>query len=248
MKKKIIIFIVFIIVIILGLFVGNQLLNFSKYNYAATDHYKKFMNGLENIKTVNLKKQVLSENEYYRFGNIKMKNDFQNFKKENFDDKTGFDTDNFEKLILSDKNGKTLASVWIGTNGSRVKNLINYSDSYYKENSIVTKNDIINFFRENNINNDIDLFKFLKTQKDIHINIFNNIHTMKNNYIIKFIISELPTFDSLTLMDDGYIINDDKVNEINFIKGNTNYFITVYNFGYFPNNYIDDFIKTIVIE
>lgn len=248
MKKKIIISIVSIILIVVSLYFCNQYLNLKKYDSDTTEHYNELMDGLNNIKTIELKKEILPESEYYKFGNIKIKNDFKNFKKEKFDDKHGFVSSNFEKLMLTDKNGKTLASVWIGTTDSRVKTLLNYENSYYDEISM-NKKDIVNFFEKNNITNDIELFKYLKLNKDNKINIFTDSYKMKNNYIMKYIVSELPTFKNLTLIDDnGYMLSGDKFNEINFIKGGTNYFITIFNFNYFPDDYIDTLLNTLVIE
>lgn len=246
MKKKIIISIVSIILIVVSLYFCNQYLNFKKYDrYGVTkETYENFINALNNEKTKNIIPQKLPENEYLKFGNIKIKNDFKDFKNDQ-----GFTTKNNTRYMLRDKDGNFLAALSLGTTESRVETISNLSESYYKENSVITKKDVINFFKENNITNDIELFKFLKNQKNIQSNIFTNIHKIKNNYIISFIVTFMPEINEIIYINDnGYILNSDFCSEVNIIDGNKKYYLVFYQKDYFSDEYINNIINTLVIE
>ena len=102
--------------------------------------------------------------DYLEHDGIKIRNDFQNFE-EKVENNTYF-------RILKDENGKTKAALFIGTDLTWMDYLKAEELTYFNIDSKKTSSEErINFLKENNITNDLDLFKFLSQQEKV-----KNIH------------------------------------------------------------------------
>ena len=110
---------------------------------------------------------------------------------------------------------------------------------------------------ENNVNNDIELFNYLSKTKNTKNNIFTPVKTMKTNFILEFIASQLPVTSSTTLINgnyEGYIFNIEKENgstvkEVRLLYNDKTYVITFTNVDkeYFTNSYINELLNSIVL-
>lgn len=97
-----------------------------------------------------------------------------------------------------------------------------------------TEENVKVFLNKNEINNDIDLIKYIKDNYYLKNNIFTCSKNMRNNYIINsFIQVAFPTFKSITLIDgdvNGYIIDIDStisVKEIHLLYKENQYIIVL---------------------
>ena len=106
--------------------------------------------------------------------------------------------------------------------------------------------------KKHNINNDIDLIKYLSNRKILKPNIFTSVKQMKDDYFFNYLIMlEFPKVYQIKLIEgiyNGYILDcGDGVFEVNVIKDNKTYYFVFMGKDY-TFNYIEDFLNTLVIE
>lgn len=249
MKKKYIFLIMIPLLIVLGYLV-YKIFNLYYYNIDTIkeEQYVNFLNNLEKKNTITINTNLKVDN-YLTYKNIKIRNDFEEFKK--------IDESNhmleYVKYVLYDENENAKAGLVFGVSDTYV--------NMFKEDVSVYGNDIkkINdsglkeFFKENNITNDIELFEYLKNNKDVKNNIFTSVKQMKNNYTIHLLASiAFPSLENYTLIEGdytGYIFNSNKVKEVSILKNNKRYIFTFINVDYhFNDTYINELLNTIIID
>lgn len=113
------------------------------------------------------------------------------------------------------------------------KNIIkDYEIEEEKDNSILLTNNknIKEYFKENKINNDLDLIKYTIKNKNKKYNLFTSKNKLKNNYdIIDTIVNNIPSNHEITEIKGsniGYILKSDKYRSINILKNDKVYNIT----------------------
>ncbi len=247
--KRFKIVLISLLILIIGYF-GFKIFFLYYYNVdnMNVENYKDIINGLKIKDKITIKSETLNENEYLTFKNMKVKNDFKDFKllenNENQD---------FIKYALYDENDKVKASFWMGITESYVDMFRKDVTIFGMNDKIIKNTDISDFLDENNINSDIELFSYLQENKNNKNNIFTSIKHMKENYILNFLVAvALPEISSVTLIDgdyDGYIFNlKGDFKEVSIIKNNKRYIFTFLKLDYFTDEYIKEILNTIVID
>lgn len=251
MKKKIILIISFIIVLLVAYF-GYKGFNLYYYdiNGITTQDFETFVDQFSISDTITLKHKNIQDNDYFQYQNMKIRNDFKEFKELEPSTNVG---DSSPKLVLKDENNNTSKAFWMGFTDTYVNLLKTDKTLFGTEDKRITNSNLTNILEKNNINNDIELFKYLSSQKNVKNNIFTSVKEMKENYAIQFMISVImPTMDSITLINgdyEGYIFNlKNNMKEVSILKNNKRYTFIFMSKTTITNEYLTDILSTIVIE
>lgn len=230
MKKKIIIPIILVIALIIGYF-GVKLFYLYYYNIdsATLTDYSNFIDSLKITDTMVITKSETED--YLSFKNIKVKNEFSNFKK--LENQYSEDT---IKYVLHDENNNVKASFWMGTTVSYIDTFRNDSSIFFTYGKRITNDTLIEILDENKVTNDIQLLNYLVSMKNVKNNIFTSVKAMKKNYAIQFMVAAMmPQIESVTMIDGdytGFIYNMKQqgslsnVYEARIISDNKVYFFT----------------------
>ncbi|MBE6139270.1 MAG: hypothetical protein E7174_02020 [Firmicutes bacterium] len=253
MKKKLWIIIVAIILLVLiGGYLGYKIYY---ANYYDLSHIHDFEKSKDNFvikdETITIKTTKLPEEDYLVFKNMKIRNDFKNWEVfSSSDDMTIKPKEDFIWYKLSDVGaiaiGRGDTVMQINGTGEMLS-----SDERVNQSSVLTE-----FYEENNITNDIELFKFLDKTKNDKNSIFDSVKDMKKFYDIHSLVrTEYTRIDGITLINgdyDGYCVNHNfepaYIVECNILKDDMRYTLTFNNSKYFTNEMIKDLLNTLVIE
>ncbi len=238
MKKRYIVLIGILLVLILG-YISFKTVCLYYYNpkQINKNDFEKLKNGLvfkDNI-IIKTNKDVT---DYLEKDNIKIRNDFKDF---------------------------TLKENWYVLNNSKVAFALNgatetYLDylkaqdvNVYNASLKNTKvNDRIQFLKENNLNNDIDFFKYMHKQDFPTFNILTSVNKMKSIYSVYLMFNiMIPSINYINEIKGdyhGYILNLDNIKEVSILKNNKRYILTFIGNDYFTLNYVKELLNTIVIE
>ncbi len=234
-KKGLLIGIILVLVVILaGFYIGYKLFLVTNYSVKTLNHSIVEIKDAYKIKdyiTINTKD--LDEKDYLKFKEIKMKNDFIDFIKE----------ENDTSVVYTNKEKK--ARITIAINEP-------YLDFYYLVESNLegtnVKNvkyqDRINYLKKNHITNDLELFNFLASD-NYQKNIFTSIRDIKGSYAT-YLIAEIMVPQKLTGINgdlNGYIrernINGNIIREVNILKNKKRYMFMFEGSFYTLDNIID---------
>lgn len=189
--------IIIIITTFLAILLGYKLSCLTKYTIKENYNYK-ITDSLEI-------KQTTSKNKF-KFKNITFKNIIKDYEIEEEKDNSILLTNNKNSIKISINNSNT--------------------------NELITNNkNIKEYFKENKINNDLDLIKYTIKNKNKKYNIFTSKNKLKNNYdIIDTIVNNIPSNHEIIELKGsniGYILKSDKYRNINILKNNKVYNITM---------------------
>ena len=246
MKKKTILIISSIIVLFIAYF-GYK--GFNLY-YFTTQDFEISAEQFNISDTITLKHKDIQDNDYFQYKNIKIRNDFKEF--EQLESNTNVDTFS-PKFVLKDATNNTSKSFWMGIDDPYVY-LLKADKTLYGTNAHrITNTNLTSILEKNNIHNDVELFHYLSSQKNVRNNIFTSVQKMKENYAIQFMISVImPTMDSITLIHgdyEGYIFNlKDNTKEVSILKNDKRYVFIFISDTTITNEYLTDILSTIVIE
>lgn len=230
------------------------LLYYYNINVITTDSYNDFISGLKISDTMTIDKVSIDSKDYLSFKNIKVKNEFSDFKV--LEDQVSSDS---IKYVLNDSENNIKASFWMGVTDSYVDLIKSDYTLFGTGNNRISNTDLASVLDKNNINNDIELFKFLEKSKNIKNSIFTPLKKMKENYELQFItVVVMPSIDSITLIDgdyEGYIFNLQfgsesfkGMREVRIMYQGSVYVFTFLNTEYFNNTYINEILNTVVID
>lgn len=249
-KRKAIKWTIIFIVLLILIYFGVNGVNLYSYKFNKSEYYNITKN-LAFKDTMKITKSTpLNPDEYLSFKNVKVKNYFKDFKEAKNLDTSG----NSVKYVLYNDDNKLIASFWITISETLTTKFKSNLDIDNKEIDKLKEVNRENFLKKNNIRNDIDLFKFLESKKDINNNIFTNINEMKENYLISnFVESNVPEVNNITLIDgdyDGYIFKITAIGtkEYNLIYSGKIYSFTFIGTDYFSDDYINEILNTVIIE
>ncbi len=248
MRMKTIIGGMIAVVLFVGGYFGYKGYNWFIYNSGGyeIDSVEELYQNLVFKDTIHIKTQPTTE--YLKFQNFNVKNVVQKFERP--DDLN--DMENFSKYVLYDDDRKMIASFWIGVSESNVERF--QTDEVMEDFPVgITNKDMIAFFKKHKITNDIELFEYLSQQKIKKDHLFTSVKQMKENYIIRNILSSaIPSIDSLTKIEGdkiGYILNmQDKVKQVSILEQDKCYILTFFGLDYFDDATIQDILNSIVIE
>lgn len=250
MKKKNVVLIVICILLLVCFYFGYKGFNLYYYNIKniTTENYQNFIDSLYIKETINIKHNELSQNDYLEFKAMKIKNEFQEFKKLEYPQST----EDSLKLVLDKKDSKNKIAFWMSETDTYVELLKTDKTLFGTGDNRITNGNLTDVLKKNNITNDIELFQFLEKQKSVKNNIFTSIKQMKENYALQFMVSVcLPTIENITLIDgdyQGYIFNMKNMKEVSILKNNKRYVFMFMDTTYFTDEKIKDLLSTLVIE
>lgn len=248
MKSKNLIFILVALLILVVAYFGYK--GFNLYYYSNDNQkelYSKLVDSLNNEDTMTIKRERSTD--YLEYKNVKIKNVFKEFKKMEQQS-----TDNSVKYALYDENNNVKASFWIGETDTYINNIKADKTLYGTDDKRFSNVELKSLLENNNIQNDIELFKYLKENKTADNNIFTSVKTMKKRYDIESLANiMLPSMNGITYLKgdyEGYILNIDKYKEVSILKNNKRYifmFMNV-NTSYFTSEDINSLINSVVID
>ena len=251
-KTALIVVITFILIILMSFIIYKAIILKRYYVPRLNNNdYYRIVESLNNQNEFVLYKKTISDDDYLSFNNIKIRNDFKDFELETIDDLYSI-----QKYIRYNDN-KIESFFWIS-------NAETYID-YYKSDAIffVDKEgvDLLSTFNKsdrgylllrNDINNDIDLFNYIKNNYYINSSILTSRRQILENSSINAFINIFNTpFSSITIINGdylGYIFNyDNGIKEVNILRNNKRYIFT---FGgtIANDNYIKDLMSTLEIS
>lgn len=248
MKKKIIIIGTCIVSGLLVVLIGIKLNFIKKYeiNFITENDYQELQKGLE-IKDSLVIPEDNNSNEYLEYENMKIRNDFKDFIKQ--DDVTNLKTASY----MLYKDDKALASFSMSITNSYIDYLKSDGVTYYNvDDKKTTLSDREYFLKDNKIKNDLDLFNYLNKNNLPKGSIFTSNKSIKSHYAAYLMgVTMIPKANYLTRIEgkyNGYIFNLDKATEVSILKNNKRYVFLFMGREYFTNEYLKELIKTIVID
>lgn len=192
-------------------------------------------------------KDQINNTNYLKFKNFKIKNYVEDFELD--------DTDYNYKYYVNTNLDKNTA-LMIGIFQTRIGEINNYnSDSIYVELNhfpiYISKTSRNKFLEKHNINNDVDLIKYIRSREKNDYNIFTSTTKIKEEYFYNFIEYNMPNLDKIYYIDGdrtGYVFVDDDMKQISLIENEKLYVIRVYNLEFFNDEVIKDIINSAIIK
>lgn len=244
MKNKYIKLMLKISLLCIGFFIGYKFYYLYKYNVSSRtiknyDAYIKFLSETENI-TIDSKTEEF--NDYLKFNNIKIRNDWGN-SLELMEDNTYS-----HKYVAYDENRNLLYSIWIGGPEENIVDTL-IKDSKNADNGTYKK-----YYEENDIYDVISLFKYLTKNKDKKINIFTSTREIEWFYTMNVVPAAI--FENATDLKfiDGshrgimYTRETNNQKSVLIIKDGKTYIIEFFGLDYFKDEYIKELLETLIIE
>ena len=207
-------------------------------------------------KTINIKsytKEQVSETTYFSNKSdaykMKVKNYFDGFE-------AGDADTNYEYYMLYDENDKVNAAFMMGQFDTEIKkiDLMDKSSQYYEFNyfpQYISTYLRDKFLSKHNIENDIDLIKYIREREKLNCTFFTPLISIKENYFFNFIEATLPDINNVTYIEgdiEGYIIEEDGYKMACIVKDDKLYCLTFFKLEYFNDEIIEDVLKSLIIE
>ncbi len=246
MNKKVK-YLIGIILIVIFVYLFYKVFTFNVFsvynNYSKKDKAYKSLNVVSSITIDNLE----DVQDYLEVEDIKIRNDFKDYElKEDKKNKIK------QYILYSDKDKKKIkSSLFIGK-FSTYKDLFKSSleidgiDNYWYK--TVNRNKLI---KDNNIENDLDLFKYVKKFQNKDNKINDKLSKMQENYACKFFVNTtVPLSLNMTIIDGkftGYIFNNKDYKTVNILKNKKRYTLTFYGDDLISEEYLKYILSTLVI-
>ena len=235
-KKKILIFLS--IIAILFILFAYKLINFYIYSlpFINDEDYNKFINGFQIKDEINVESEQLTNHEYIEYDNIKFKNIFDGYEKQ--------EQDSYISYTLRDSNDDTKNYFGIGLAETYLDTVLNEIEKL-SDSKKVNKQELLK-----GIDNDLELFNYIYLTKNYNPKITYKIKNLKKNYYEKMsVYIALPQIESITEIKgdlEGYILNisNDMV-EVNIKKEDKR--IMIFMIGY-DKETIKEILNTLIIE
>ena len=260
MKKKLWIIIVAVLLLVLvGGYFGYNIYYVNYYDLSHLENYEKYKENFHiKDETFTITTTTLTEEEYFTYKNMKMRNIFDGYESK-------FDSDEFEHpheedsiwYVLNDKEtGKSIGAIGMGRDNTQLELLKSGFVVMSEESRVGEIKNINKFLEKNNITNDIELLKFLEKTLNKKHSIFDSVDDMKTLYALHLqnYIGNMNN-EGITLIDgdyEGYIINHNmggaNIIECDILKDSKRYVLTFNNASYYTNEMIKDLLNTLVIE
>ena len=237
-SKKVILAVLIMLVLLIIVYFGYKFYLISYYSDKSLNYSFKEISDAYKIKNaIKINSKKIAEKDYLQFKEVKIRNDFKNFNREEQDD----------SVIYTNKEKNSQITISINPT---------YLDFYYLVESnlegVNNKNtnyqDRIDYLKKNNVTNDLELFNFLASD-NYKKNIFTSIKDLKGNYAT-YLVAQIMLPQEITSISgdlNGYIREKDNIKEINILKNNKRYMFMLIG-DYFTEDKIIDLLNTIVIE
>ena len=251
-KKKLIL--IPIIILILWLIFKSIMLVLCSIDI---NNYTDITKGLKNRDEITITNKSLADDEYFIIGNLKMKNIMDGYKIDDINSPQKYiKENNGEKSIISFIENSERNTTIVNSFKSKVKNIDIYggknkvSDIYYLA-------DRKGFLLENNIENDIDFYKFVGDNYPIKNTLFTSIKKMMQNYAFNYCVNiAVPKIESMTIIKgdlEGYIFevgsnNNIKTYQITILDNDKQYGFSTNDSRFKDKDFMIDVISTINID
>ena len=219
--------------------------------YSNQEYDKKYIEdfkaGYSNQKEMTIYKKTIDEDEYLIFNDIKIRNDFEGFIQEKFNQDSGtyfylISEDNKQEGMLIAKE-YTYIDLFTSEDISFFDNLL---DKKFKS------ADRKYFLLRNDINNDIDFINYIKDHYHENISIFASEREIKEKYALNlFIDIVVPKVDSITIINgdyNGYIANLKGTRSVAILRNDKRYIFSFRGEKYTSDDYIKDILSTLEIK
>lgn len=246
-NKKIIFF--GILVFLICIYFGGKAFYLYYYdiNRLTTDDFGEIIKKIKISDTISIHTKKLSNEEYIIFDDMKIKNNFQDFKLVRNTSK-----DNFQTYSLSSEGKNFKTAFMMGKVDTLLYRLKNDSVLFESLGRKVSNANIAKFLDVHHITNDIELFQFLNQVKDHPNHIFTSVGKMRERYLLhSIVLVSIPVIESISLIDGdytGYILNATNLKEVVILKNDKRYVYTFYNLEYFTDEKIKELLNTIEIQ
>lgn len=215
MKKRSIVFMVVVPLILIGVYFGYKAfcLNFYKTNIESER--------MTILEPYVLSSQVLADDEYFKVRNISLKDEFEDFVKEESTVQSS------EELFLESyqlKEGDTVkARISFYKNVSYVEGLKVSAEFLGSDKSEWLNKEVPKYMDSKDFKSDYEFLKFLSDYQEPEINIFTPVTVMKERFIVSSLIDIiLPKYVMQEINGDysGYILRRRDESEPNFTEAN----------------------------
>ena len=220
------------------------------YKYDESERYNNIINGLTQADKMTIYKKTLNEDEYLVLDNIKIRNDFSEFKLVTKNDKN-----DYIQYILKNESGKVRSAIYIGKYYSYVDLFGSKDVVMFADNNIGQFNsaDRKYFLLRNDINNDIEFLEYVSKNGYQKSNILTSDRKIKENYALNMFVDVVfPENKDITIIDGdytGYIFNSkDNIRKVNILKDDMVYYFTFIGDNYTSDEYLIDVLSTIEIK
>lgn len=241
MKK--VIAIIALILFIIGVGVGYKLFLLNKY------HIEKivFNNDAMFNTTITVNHQDTDEKKI-TYNDITFKDNFSNWERYN------------DFYVVRGGKNQTDKAFAISKAGQYYLSLQSKNYDSEENKDLFNEDDRIKFVEENNINNDIDLLKYIKNNYYLKNSIFDSIKQYKENYMVNlFVISSVlvnssddNTNNSIVSLIDGdltgYMFNLNNAKEIHLLHNNEQYIISLIGNSLITDDYVQNFLNSITFN
>lgn len=250
--KTFILTLVGVIILLTVIFFGYKLYLVNKYNYKLNENIENQINGIRSTKEVKIYKKTYNEEDYLDLGYLKIRNDFKEYTKDN--NTSGMDLDRF----TLDKDGKH-SGIIFSTSEQFINLFVSDATFYGNTSSIEKKYNSANrkyFLLRNDINNDIDFYKYIVENYNVKNNVFMSKRELMENYSLKvFIDMAIPQVKETIFISGDYdgiiqIVGEDdtRVIQVQIIKNNKLYNFSSNDERLYNETFLYDLIGSIEIK
>lgn len=163
---------------------------------------------------------------------------------------------NYEYHMLYNEENKVEAAFMMGQFQTTMDNIHNKKEDsiFYEFNHFplyISETLRDSFIKKHNIENDIDLIKYIRERKKIKCNFWTPITEIKENYFYNFIEVALPNLENIIYIEgdlEGYIFEGKDSKQACIIKNGKMYCLTFFKLDYFTNDKIKDILASLIIE
>lgn len=251
-KKKLII--ITIIILILWLIFKSIMLVLCSIDI---NNYTDITKGLKNRDEITITNKSLADDEYFIIGNLKMKNIMDGYKIDDINSPQKYIKEiNGKKSIINFISDVEKNTTIVNSFKSKTKNIGIYGEKN-KVLDIYYLADRKGFLLENNIENDIDFYKFVGDNYPIKNTLFTSIKKMMQNYAFNYCVNiAVPKIESMTIIKgdlEGYIFevgsnNNIKTYQITILDNDKQYGFSTNDSRFKDKDFMIDVISTINID
>ncbi len=255
--KNVLLTILIIAILCIGTFFGYKFVLLNKYTLEKPNNVEEIVKGLKNQKEIKINKRTISEDEYFTIENFKIRNDFKDCEITNT---VGEDMAIRSYTYKCDDSGMTIG---IGNDSLTLNNAFAAEDVTFfaDENSKINPTafnsaDRKFFLLKNDINNEVDFYKYVADNYYKKNDIFMDKRTMIENYAFNLFTSiAVPKVDEFIILKgdyQGYVFKIFKdglqVTQITILRDGETFGLLTNDQRFKDDNYIIDIIGTIEIQ
>ena len=255
--KNITFTIIGVIIISCILYFGYKLYLLNKYTLEKPENVSEIVEGLKNQSEIKIYKRTLNEEDYLVLSQFKIRNDFKEY--------TKVETDNelMPEMYQLEKDDITYGITFsTEVYSEQLINQFTTDDielygEFYEQKSENMQNKFTSadrkfFLLKNDINNDVDFYKYVADNYYKENNIFMDKRTLMENYAFNLFTSiSVPKVDSITFIKgdyEGYILKINKIIQVTIIRENKLYGFMTNDLRFHDETYLKDILSTIEIK